>query len=143
MRTVALLGFLACLASPVLAGKNANGALIVHTADEFHYTSNVCDIWELQDPGACESANTQVNRDDATPGLIWLIAAFCEESNPGLTAIYFGLRHNLPPHQGYFQNYGNCAPAGTLELPDAGWPDVGGNTVAFPFPIVGDRFSTS
>jgi len=54
--------------------------------------------------------------------------------------IYFGLNHNLPPGQGYFNNYGLCGPAGSLEIPDAGWPDVAGNSVAFGSPVVGDTF---
>jgi hypothetical protein len=135
------LGILALLCSPAMAGKNLGGALIVHTNDANGYTGGVCGRFETQDnPGSCENAGTQTNKDENTPALIWLIAAFTPAHNPGVSAVYFGLNHNLPVNQQYFPNFGLCGPAGTLELPDAGWPDMGGNTVAFSSPIVGDTF---
>jgi hypothetical protein len=135
------LGILALLCSPAMAGKNAGGALVVHTNDANNFTSNVCNRFETVDnPGGCFNAGTQTNKDDATPALIWLIAAFAPSSNPGVSAIYFGLNHNLPPAEGYFANFGLCGPAGSLELPDPGWPDMGGNTVAYSTPVVGDQF---
>jgi hypothetical protein len=140
MRTAALLILLACLSSPALAGKNAGGALIVHTIDDVHYTTLICAQWELHDPGTCENANTQTDVGEDTPALIWLIVSFLESSNPGVLVIYFGLNHNLPPGQGHFANFGMCAPAGSLEIPDPGWPDTGGNSVAFSSPVIGDTF---
>jgi hypothetical protein len=139
-----LLGGLALLLAtslPAQAGKNAGGALIVHTNDANTYTGGVCARFDTMDsPGTCELAGTQTNNDDATPSLIWIIAAFDPGESPGVSSIYFGLNHNLPPDQGYFANFAVCGPAGTLELPDAGWPETGGNTVAYPTPIVDDTF---
>jgi hypothetical protein len=136
------LGILALLCSPAMAGKNANGALVVHTNDANAYTTvGLCGRFDTVDnPGGCEQAGTQTNKDDATPALIWCIAAFLPTANPGVAVIYSGLNHNLPPGQGYFNNFGLCGPAGSFELPDAGWPDTGGNSVAFGTPIVGDTF---
>jgi len=136
------LGILALLCSPAMAGKNANGALIVHTNDANAFTSGVCARFETVDnPGGCEQAGTQTNKDDATPALIWCIAAFLPTANPGVTVIYFGLNHNLPPGQGYFANFGLCGPVGSIEVPDTGWPDLGGNSVAFGSGgVVGDTF---
>jgi hypothetical protein len=135
------LGILALLCSPAMAGKNSNGALVVHTNDANSYTSNICNRFETVDnPGSCENAGTQTNKDENTPALIWCLAAFAQSANPGVTVIYFGLNHNLPPLQGYFANFGPCGPAGTIEIPDANWPDMNGNSVAFGAPILGDRF---
>jgi hypothetical protein len=137
------LGILALLCSPAMAGKNSNGALVVHTNDALNYTSvGLCARFETVDnPGSCENANTQTNKDDATPALIWCLAAFAPSANPGVTVIYFGLNHNLPPGQGYFNNFGLCGPAASIEIPDTGWPDVGGNSVAFGSGgVIGDRF---
>jgi hypothetical protein len=42
--------------------------------------------------------------------------------------------------QYYHNRWGYCGPAGTLEVPDAGWPDApatAGNSVAFGSPLVG------
>jgi hypothetical protein len=141
-RTLLLLataGFvLPCVA---LAGRNANGALIVHVVDRGSYSHPVCTYnWDQHGVATCEDAVTQSNNDEATPPLVYLVAAFAPSGNPGVSVVYFGLDHNLPPGQGYFNVFGLCGPPGSLELPDAGWPDTGGNSVAFGSPVVGDTF---
>jgi hypothetical protein len=129
------------LAAPAYAGKNANGALIVHTNDANAYTANACSRFDtVDDPGTCENAGTQTNKPEDQKALVWLIANFCPQSFPGVSVIYFGLNHDLPPGEGYIANWGLCGPAGSFELPDAGWPDQGGNSVAFGTPVVGDTF---
>jgi hypothetical protein len=134
------LGILALLCSPAMAGKNSNGAMIVHTNDALTYTGGVCGRFDtMDDPGSCEAANTQTNKDDATPALVWFIATWLPAANPGVTVIYFGLEHNIPNDINYFPNFGFCGPAGSFEIPDAGWPLTGfGNSVALSSPIVGD-----
>lgn len=142
MKTL-LIGVLVCfLASGVsLAGKNAGGSLIVHTTGMTAYRAWNCeDLYE--DPGSCENAITQSDNwgDDSAGIGIWLLAAFHETSDPGVSAIGFGLRHNLPP--GWFYTSTFCGPEGTLQSPDPGWPDDwlgAGNVVGFGSPIVGDR----
>lgn len=137
-----LLGGLALLLStslPAFAGKNGGGSLIVHTNDAFSYTSSVCALFAGQEPASCEAANTRSDKDTSTPAHIWIIAAFDPTATPGVAVVYFGLDHNLPTAQGYFENFSFCGPAGTIEVPDAGWPDTGGNSVAFGAPVTGDN----
>ena len=46
MRNILLtLAILACICSPAMAGRNANGAMVVHTNDSVNYTSTAkyCD----------------------------------------------------------------------------------------------------
>jgi hypothetical protein len=123
-----------------LAGKNRNGSLIVHTNDAYSYSATgLCERFETQDdPGDCQSAGTRTDLDPGTAALIWLIASFPQTDNPGVVVIYFGIDHNLSP--GSIPQWGFCGPAGSLEIPDAGWPDTGGNSVAFGSPIIGDTF---
>jgi hypothetical protein len=56
-----------------------------------------------------------------------------------VTVVVFGHDHNLPEYS--HNHWGLCGPAGTLEIPDSGWPDspaTAGNSVAFGTPIVED-----
>lgn len=136
--TVILLGFILAMAAPALAGKNANGALIVHTAPYSFYFSDPCD--DFDDPGTCENANTQTDNDEVTASVIWFIAAFDDVTDPGVSVVYFGNDHNLPDF--YHSIWGFCGPPGTIEVADAGWPDDpagAGNSVAFGVPVTGNR----
>ncbi len=126
---------LASFGAPAQAGRNQNGALVVHTNDEIIYTPD----WSYCDtppgPTDCEALNPNGTHGLDTPQLIWLLAAFRPEASPGVTAIQFGIRHNLPAGQGYFPTYSACGPS-PVELQDAGWPDSGfGNLVAFGSPV--------
>lgn len=135
------LGILALICSPALAGKNAGGALIVHTNDAINYTgtANYCDAQYR--PADCETAVTTTNKDDATEALIWFLAAFDDMANPAVTGIQFGVRHNLPPGQGYVAHWGVCGP-NPQQLPDAGFPDTpGGNLVGYGAPVMEHLFT--
>jgi hypothetical protein len=137
MRTALIsMGILLLLATPALAGRNANGALVVHTDDSIVYTStaNYC---ATAMPATCEALGTQTNKPvEETEAVIWFVAAFMAQSSPGVTTIQFGIHHNLPPDQGYISTFGACGPS-PLELPDAGWPEPNdcGNLVAYATPI--------
>jgi hypothetical protein len=118
-----------------MAGKNENGRLVVHTDDTYTYTFGVCNQFDnWVDPNGttgCGDLNTRTDRDPNTPALIWFIASFCPDASPGVTVVYFGHDHNLPPY--YHNTWGLCGPDGSFELPDAGWPDNpggAGNSVA-------------
>lgn len=128
------LGILALICSPAMAGRNTNGALVVHTDDAVVYTptSNYCNSQLPTDCGAL-NANGQSGVDREQ--VIWLLAAFRPESSPGVTTIQFGIDHNLPAGLGYFTAFGSCGPS-PLELPDTGWPETGfGNLVAYGSPV--------
>jgi hypothetical protein len=121
------------------SGKNAGGALIVHTDDSVSYTTGDWCGQLFSDPGTCENAVTRTDKDENTPAVIWLLAAFPDTANPAVSVVYFGIEHNLPPNEGYFVNHGYCGPAGTIEVPDGGWPETGfGNSLAFGSPVQGD-----
>jgi hypothetical protein len=142
MKTLVLAVLLATgLAAPAGAGRNAGGAMVVHTNDALSYTMNICTQWNgVHDPGSCASAATRTDRNESTPALIWLVAAFYESLDPEVTVVYFGLEHNLPDGS-YFVNYGLCGPGNSIEIPDAGWPAQGrGNSIAFGTPVSGDVF---
>ena len=135
-----MLGIMALAYSSAGAGKNAGGAMVVHTDDAHGWTSSgVCNHFDDWVPQSCDSLNTRTDKDENTPALIWFIAAFPDTSDPGVTVVYFGIDHNLPEY--YIENRGYCGPSGTFELPDAGWPDDvdAGNSVAFGSPVTGDR----
>jgi hypothetical protein len=124
-----------------LAGKNAGGALVVHTADySYYFPPDFCGA-DYVDPGTCENAGTESTVDgNFDAAIVWLLAAFPSGSDPGVTVIYFGLEHNLP--FGFFAASSFCGPEGTLEIPDTGWPndwETAGNSVAFGAPIAGQQ----
>jgi hypothetical protein len=137
MRTVLMLvGIVMLVAAPAIAGRNANGALVVHTNDAVVYTATAvyCDSAL---PATCAEFGTRTDKPvEELEAVIWLIAAFTPESSPGVTTIQFGIHHNLPSDQGYFSAFGVCGP-GPLELPDAGWPEPNdcGNLVAYSGPV--------
>jgi hypothetical protein len=92
--------FVVCLAvlpcGSAWAGRNAGGALIVHTNDDLAYTVDRCDRFDdYYSPGSCEAAGTRTDLPEDTRVLIWLIAAFPQGSDPGVSRIDFGLIHNL------------------------------------------------
>ncbi len=135
-----MLGVLALICSPAMAGKNAGGSMIVHTNDAVVYTGTgqYCGV-DYDDPGSCENAGTQTDLLNIQ-AVIWFLAAFDPASNPGVSVCYFGDDTNLPPGEGWISAWGPCGPDGTLEVPDAGWPDnpaTAGNSVAFGTPIAG------
>ena len=121
------------VATSVMAGKNRNGALIVHTE---HYSFYYGPCYDTPEIATCEEAVTQTDEDIYTPAMIWVFAAFPEAAIPSVTHIRFGLDHNLPQY--YHNRWGFCGPAGTVELPEQGWPDfpgTAGNTIIFGSPV--------
>lgn len=117
-----------------LAGRNSNGRLAVHTDDAVVYTATA-DYCSSTLPEVCESFNANGTQGIDREQVIWFVAAFVAESSPGVTAIQFGLQHDLPADQGYFTRWSTCGPS-PLELPDPGWPESGfGNLVAFSRPV--------
>ena len=134
-----VLGILALICSPAMAGKNDTGAMVVHTDDAVVYTNfpPMCDQFDTVVPPECRLLGTQTNTEAGS--LVWFIAAFDSSSAPGVTVCYFGNNHNLAP--GWVAVADFCGPAGTIQIPDTGWPDypaTAGNSVAFGSPVVGD-----
>jgi hypothetical protein len=117
-------------------GPNANGALIVHTNDAYSYLSTtICDT-DLGQPLSCEAAITRT--DKQAGAVVWLLASFYPGASPSVASVYFGINFDME-HLDPSLALGPCGPAGTVELPDAGWPATGaGNTVAFGTPVAGN-----
>jgi hypothetical protein len=136
---VAIGSFLFMTTAPAHAGKNAGGALVVHTDDSWNY-SGLCYWFDYAYPDIeCPDLDTRTDVDLNTPALIWFIATFPDDSDPAVTVIYFGHDHCMPEF--YHNRWGYCGPSGTIEIPDIGWPDApatAGNSVAFGSPVAGD-----
>jgi hypothetical protein len=77
-----MLGVLALICSPAMAGKNMGGAMVVHTDDNVNWTGTICDMFDTVVPQVCEDLNTRTDKDDYTTALIWFIAAFPDGSIP-------------------------------------------------------------
>ncbi|MBD3161546.1 MAG: hypothetical protein GF346_04925 [Candidatus Eisenbacteria bacterium] len=134
-------------AGPALgAGKNDGGAMLIHTTNAEAYTSSMqpCGTtWDQYAPATCEDVVTQADLgSDSVRQLVWYVAAFHPDADPGVTVVFFGHNHNFPPGEGWLDTWNFCGPDGTLEVADAGWPeDVNaGNSVAFGAPVVDDHF---
>lgn len=117
-----------CFAAEALAGRNADGALIVHTDDTYAWSRGTACVDRRATPASCEGASTtSTRRDDAT---VWVVAAFCPSASPSVTSVYFGIDYQgtgLEPVESKM-----CGPDGSFEIPDEDWPFSGrGNTIAF------------
>ncbi len=139
MRAVIFCGLLACLAvGAARAGRNANGALVVHTDNAIIYTSSA-DYCASALPQICEQLNPTTSKlPEEEIAIVWFLAAFRPEADPSVATIQFGVDHDLPAGQGYLEDYAACGP-GILELPDLDWPEgggdgVSGNLVSFSIP---------
>ena len=123
------------LSTAAHAGRNRNGALVVHTDDSIRY-SNTPDYCTTVLPGSCADLNTRTDIPYGIPAVVWLLAAFRDGSSPAVTAIQFGIHHNLPVGEWYFLQARPCGPS-PVEVPDAGWPEPNdcGNIVAFSSPV--------
>jgi hypothetical protein len=126
------LGILALICSPAMAGRNANGAMVVHTIDGMGYSSGWDYCAQNPLPGTlCDVLVPTSNRPvEETETMVWAVGAWLPTSSPGITAYQFGVYHNLP--EGYFAAYGPCGP-GALQIPDAGFPDLSGTGVAVAY----------
>jgi len=73
-----MLGILMLVTSPVLAGKNERGAMVVHTDDAHSWTDDwgLCGNFDTWVPDNCEDFGTRTDKDEDTPALIWFIASF-------------------------------------------------------------------
>jgi hypothetical protein len=135
-----LLSLAAAVASPSHAGRNANGMMLIHTDNALVYT--ISDDYCLSTtPDRCmDYVNTSTKTLEEVT-VLWLMAAFVANSSPGVTTLQFGIEHNLPANQGYFDRHSACGP-GWIELPDAGWPEVSvcGNLVAYSTAVYDHSF---
>jgi hypothetical protein len=133
---------LVMLSALAMAGRNAGGALIVHTDNitVWYGFPDYCEE-DYDDPGTCENAETESTIDGNFDfAIVWILAAFPPDSDPGVSVVYFGIEHNLP--FGFFAAATYCGPEGSLEIPDTGWPndwETAGNSVAFGSPIAGQQ----
>jgi hypothetical protein len=125
------------LAPHAAALKNIDGALIIHTNDNVQYTAGAdyCG-GSFDDPMLCEQAGTRSDKGPDEAAVVWVLAAFRQNSTPAVAVVYFSLDHDLAGDA--FADWSFCGPYGSLEIPDAGWPATGGNSVAFGTPIASD-----
>jgi hypothetical protein len=137
---VFLLTLCACalMTTSAFASKNDGGSIIVHTHDAYTWsTQSVCSPGAGTLPESCELANT--TSTDGEDAVLWLLAAFHEDTGPAVTVIYFGIEYDNV-HLDPGVNLRMCGPAGSLEVPDDDWPYGGGNAVAFGSPVTDRLF---
>ena len=139
-RLLFALALVGAIATPSQAGRNAGGMMLVHTDNSLIYT--LTDDYCLSTtPDHCvDYVNTSTKTVEEVT-VIWLMAAFVANASPGVTTLQFGIHHNLPVNQGYFDRYSACGP-GLIELPDQGWPEVNvcGNLVAYSTAVYDHSF---
>jgi hypothetical protein len=118
-------------------GPNAGGAIVVHTNDSYDYLSTtICSTTLL--PETCEDAITSASRDVGQ--VVWFLAAFLPTASPRVLAVCFGIDFDEVNLDSSVRR-GICGPAGSVEVPDSGWPaNLAGNLVQFGNTIVGDTF---
>jgi len=94
MVTIAFFCLLSASFQTAHAGRNAGGAFIVHTNDAVNYSAgrDYCGPY-FDDPGTCEAAGTRTDKDENTPAVIWVIAAF----PPGATPVGSGTAGSPSP----------------------------------------------
>lgn len=142
MRKILLaLGIMALICTPAMAGPNANGAIVVHTDDAYTYLSTT--VCTTAMPAECELLGTQTNKLLPAQSVVWFLAAFLPTAIPRVAVVYFGHNYDDSIATGLLDitgKFGMCAPAGSLEAPDATWPadNNSGTTVGFGTPIIGD-----
>jgi hypothetical protein len=131
-RTLLAVVFLVSLGHPALAGRNANGSMVVHTNDNVSYSAGF-DFCETEMPPNCESLVTEIDRDPGADAIIWVLAIWCPGSHPGVTGYRFGVVGDIPPHD--FTAYGPCGPS-FVENADEVWPAPGtGTEVIYGSPV--------
>lgn len=126
------LAICAICSAPALAGRNRDGAMLVHTDDNaIYYTST--DYCANALPVTCEELVTTTHKAPETDeAIIWFLAVFDPTTSPEVMAVQFGIETNLPTGQGLVVASGACGPDVSLELPEDGFPDVGrGNLVGY------------
>lgn len=113
------------LVSPAHSGRNAHGRLVVHTPESTLYTQcyQAADCCDRQLPQSCEELNARVPALDWIT-VIWFLAYFRPSQAPAVTAIQFGVDHDL--REEFILQWQACGPV-ALELPDADWPQGGGD----------------
>jgi hypothetical protein len=138
---ISSIALLVLLASPAVAGRNANGALVVHVNEELQYTP--CEVpaslyCAVPAPASCDALVTQADWDMPT---VYIFAAFADGASPSIGAIRFGITHNLPEGGSWVMTrcWSPCM-AGATQFPDSDWPDGGGdghsgNYVVFETPV--------
>ncbi len=133
--SVLILSVLLCsvlLCGPAIAGRNANGAMLLHVNPNLTYSAlqPYCDDVAYPLPPTCEQLVTNDTRDPSVESIIWMVAVFMPSSSPGVKAFQVGLGGDVD--NSWFTDWSAC-PAGYFEIPDAGWPGTGtGDAVAFP-----------
>jgi hypothetical protein len=123
------------LCTPVFAGPNSNGAIIVHTNDAYEWGSSTVCTTPLGQPATCADAVTRTDKSADT--VIWFLASFVPTSAPDVMTIYFGI--NQDEMNVTVDGYGHCGLG--LEIPDDGWPsNADGTTWGFYTPETSTLF---
>jgi hypothetical protein len=129
---------LTLICNPVVAGRNASGAMVLHTDDMVTFSAgqDYCSIDPL--PAACSDLVTQIDKDPGIEAVVWIVASFPPYASPGASAFQVGIYGSVP--RDYFTAWAPCGP-GFLEIPDATWPEPGtGTAVAYTSTVYSTLF---
>jgi len=121
------------------AGRNAGGALVVHTNDNVSYGGRFPhDYWcHLSVPSTCEELNTRSDRYDPLPALVWFLWAFPADAHPEVRALRLGVVTDFTDY--YVDFWWVCGP-GAVEDPTPEWPMGGGDVITFDTPVYDKLF---
>ncbi len=128
---------------PAAAGRNVDGAMLLHTNDACSYSAgwDYCGDtgpYSAPLPATCDDLVTTTTKDPDVEAIVWMVAAFAESSSPGVSAYQVGLAGDLTAD--WFSDWGPCG-AALFEIPDDGWPGTGhGTAVAFGEPVYDHLF---
>jgi len=122
-----------------MAGRNANGAMLLHTNDACRYSLgwDYCGDtgpYSAPLPATCDELVTTTTRPTDVESIIWMVAAFPYGSSPAVKSFQTGIYGDIT--EDWFSAWGFC-PANGLEIPDATWPAPNsGTAVTYLFPAI-------
>jgi len=107
------------------AGRNADGALIMHTNDAYTYSVGTKCTTPLARPATCEEAITRSGK--AVRPVVWALMAFDSLASPAVTVVYFGLEMDEVCIDPAEISWSWCSPTGVVpsQVVSAEWPGDG------------------
>jgi len=130
---------LAVLAVPLTfgaahGGRNAGGALVVHTNDSVVYNARYSHDYYCRTtvPSTCEELGTRSDRYDPLIAVVWFLWAFPPDAHPEVKELRLGVVTDFTLD--YTETWWVCGP-GAVEDQTPDWPVGGGDVITFDTPV--------